>query len=754
MQTLTSVIIPESKANLTLPTALDELKNAPQWVCWQYVTRDGKRTKVPYRADRVGKAKANGPTTWTTYNAAVAACLVPHSTYEGVGFQFGNGYAGVDLDSAIDEHGQLKSWARAVVDKLDSYTELSPSGKGLHIVVKNSQLLDKALANNPTSIEAYTNAHFFTMTGKPLPGTRGSVEDRTEALHALVAEARADWKIINDLLRSDKALWDGDYSAYDNDHSRADLGLCSKLAYPCGKDAAQMDRVFRHSGLMRDKWDSPRDKWDNPREKSTYGRNTIGKALTSSTQPTTALTSSAQPATGTGQVTEGMYPLTDTGNAERLVAQYKDTLRYTKEVGWVSYTGTRWVVDEDAPYRAAIQVCRNTYKEAANAEGKAAREELAKWALDSESKYRQEAMVKQAQHMDAIKATLDDFDSHRTLLNTPNCVVDLATGETMPHSADLLLMKQTSVEYEPTALCPNFQGFLDTIFAKDSKPDAELIGYLQRAGGYSVTGLNSERVFFLCYGRGANGKTTFTEAITRVMGDYSQRAASDSFIQKRADTIPSDIADLKGARFVHAGELDAGAKLAESKVKELTGGESVKARHLYGKWFEFMPECKLWLSTNYKPDIRGTDNGIWSRVKLIPFTVQIPEAEQRNRDELLAEFMAEGSGILAWLVQGAVAWHAEGKQLHAPVAVTEATQAYREDQDALGDFLASRCTLSERATADGVKLYAAYMEWCGGSGTEAWNAKQFGKALEDHGFTKTRSNGNTTRHGLRLKVEG
>jgi putative DNA primase/helicase len=269
---------------------------------------------------------------------------------------------------------------------------------------------------------------------------------------------------------------------------------------------------------------------------------------------------------------------------------------------------------------------------------------------------------------------------------------------------------------------------------------AELVDYWQRVLGYALTGDVGEQVLFFLHGAGSNGKTTLLNVVLALVGDYGKQAPPDLLLAKRGDgNHPTEIADLLGARVVTTVEVEDGRRLAESLVKQLTGGDRLKARFMRQDFFEFDARFKLFLAANHRPVIRGTDHAIWRRVRLIPFDVTIPPAE---RDRTLPEKLrAELPGILAWAVQGCLAWQREG--LGLPDAVASATQSYRAEMDTLADFLAERCVLTETATATSKALFAAYRAWCEETGEKAMTQKAFTTRLSEHGLRPGRAPGGT-----------
>src|SRR5215211_7069457 len=438
------------------------------------------------------------------------------------------------------------------------------------------------------------------------------------------------------------------------------------------------------------------------------------------------------------------YNLTDLGNAERFVAQHGKNVRYCypwrKSLIW---TGSRWQRDEAGRvHRLAKETVRSIYREASEEEDEDRRKALAKHARASESETRIRAMVELAKS--EIPTSPDALDVDAMLLNVLNGTVDLRTGELRSHSREDLITKIAPIEYDPDAAAPMWEVFLERVL-----PSEDLRGFVQRAAGYSATGDTSEQCMFIHHGLGANGKSTFQETITAALGDYAMRTPTETLLVKRTGGVPNDVARLKGARFVTASETEEGRRLAESLVKDLTGHDTISARFMWAEWFDFKPTHALHLSTNHKPEIRGTDPAIWRRIRLIPWAVTIPPGEQDRR--LAEKLRSELPGVLAWIVHGCLAWQCKG--LQAPEEVRRATRAYRAEMDVLAAFLADCCVRDEDETAFAGELWGAWKRWCEETGEQAGSQKRFGGRLAERGFLNHRDSktGRKVWSGLSLR---
>jgi len=436
---------------------------------------------------------------------------------------------------------------------------------------------------------------------------------------------------------------------------------------------------------------------------------------------------------------------TDLGNARRLVRRHGENIRYCHAWGtWLLWRGTHWEHDRNEEIqRLARDTVASVYAEAAQAGDDDRRKALAKWALKSESRSRLVNMVETAKA--EIYVLHNDLDADLGLLNCLNGTIDLRTGAIRPHSQEDLITKLCPTTYNPDMDCPLWEAFLWRIMGGNQG----LIDFLQRAIGYSLTGLITEQCLFFMYGVGANGKSTFVNTIASMLGDYAQKAPTEMLMAKYNATIPNDIARLPGSRFVVAAEIEEGRRLAESLVKDLTGGDTMVARYLHQEFFEFKPTHKLWVYGNHKPIIKGTDEGIWRRMRLIPFEVTIPKAEQD--EALCTKLQDELPGILAWAVRGCMEWQRDG--LGMPAAVQDATQAYRAEMDTITAFLTECCIVDPNGNyaARASHLYKAYAEWCKNNGESAISGTRFGNTLRERGFNKEkRVTGYVTYHGIGL----
>lgn len=429
-------------------------------------------------------------------------------------------------------------------------------------------------------------------------------------------------------------------------------------------------------------------------------------------------------------ITEIPVKNTDLGNARRLVKAHGKDLRYVAAQGhWYYWDGKRWCVDQVGEVmRRAKDTVSQMYQEASLLQDEVARRDLAAWAMRSESASRLEALVKLARTEPELATTLDAFDQDQWLLNCLNGTLDLRTMRQREHRREDLITRLIAIDYDPEAQCPLWETFLDQVMGGNT----ELQSHLQRAIGATLVGENRDQVFYVLYGTGQNGKSTFQTTLGTMLGEYAMHADSRTILVRQGDSPRGDIARLKGARIVTIAELGTGRNLDEGVVKQLTGGDKVTVRHLYQEEFEYLPQFTIFLATNQKPVIRGTDVGIWRRIQMIPFQVSIPNGE---RDEQLpAKLKQEMPGILAWAVRGCREWQEKG--LQPPDEVLQATARYRNEMDVVGQYFDERVVSRTGARTKAADLYTDYQSWCRDNGEEALARRKFIEQMEQRGVVR------------------
>jgi putative DNA primase/helicase len=443
------------------------------------------------------------------------------------------------------------------------------------------------------------------------------------------------------------------------------------------------------------------------------------------------------------------FPYTDAGNGERLAARFGRDVRYSHpQRMWLVYNGVRWEPDQTGEmFQRAKLLARLLYDEAAQLIDENLRKACAGWARKCESADRLRAALFCAQSEAGIPVLPAELDTHADLLNFTNGTVDLRTGALRPHQRQDFITKMVHYPYRPEATCPTFLAFLKRITANH----AGLVGYLQRAFGYSLTGHTIEKAVFLLHGRGDNGKSTLLTAFLKILEEYGVLLQIDTLmVRQESNNTQADLADLRGARFVMTSETEEGQRLAEGKLKRITQGMGrIKATRKYENPVEFPESHKLWIDANHLPIVRGTDNAIWNRLHPVPFDVTIPKDEQDK--ELPAKLAAEADGILAWAVAGAVRWYSEG--LGKPSDVEQAGDAWRAQSDRIGRFITDCCITEDFAQAKARALYSAYRTWGEQGGEHAVTETAFATALQERGFSKTHTRYGAIYSGIGLLAE-
>lgn len=437
------------------------------------------------------------------------------------------------------------------------------------------------------------------------------------------------------------------------------------------------------------------------------------------------------------------FELTDLGNAERLVSAYGDDIAYVPQLGWLYYNGKKWEKDNDSLKLrdlAAI-TARNIRNEAVKEKDPEAFKRLANHAVRSESASRIGAMLQLAEPK-CVK-NLDIFDNNDFLLNVNNGTIDLRTGQLRPHRREDFLMRVSPVNYNPDATSSRFGDFLTEVF-----PDRETREMVHRIAGYCITGSTREEKFFIAWGSGANGKSKFWESISNTIGsDYAIKAPRGLFVQSRDKSAETMVSSLYGVRLAMDSETDEGRKLDEGLLKDLTGESIIKARFLYKERFDFRATHKLVLSTNHRPKISGTDNGIWRRLVLIPFSVTIPE---EKRDPLLSEKLkADAEAILSWLVMGAQIWYNVG--LKIPSCVSSVINEYKSEEDVIGQWIQEEICTSHAGKVSAKDLYTSFKNWTETRGERVISQKALGNRLTNRGYVKKLERAGYCYMGIELK---
>lgn len=426
---------------------------------------------------------------------------------------------------------------------------------------------------------------------------------------------------------------------------------------------------------------------------------------------------------------------TDTGNAERIEAMFGRRIRYVhQQKRWLAWNNSHWVEADPVIYQMVPEVARLFHaqceKELQKALDKGDEDGAKHWAkrasfaMGTENAPRIKACVEVARSLPGLATYPGDYDRDLWSFNVANGTIDLRTGELMPHRRIDLHRKVANIEFDPGARSPRFLKFF-----REVVPSAGVRKFIRNYIGMCLTGTMRDHVFPVFYGKGRNGKSTFLRLLKELLGDYVQSLPSETLRAKSyGGGIPNDVARLAGARLALALEFPEATRINEDLLKRLTGGDPITARFLNQEFFEFIPTAKFILATNHKPEFRGADDGVWRRVRLVPFNQHIP-AKRVDRD-LLEKMCEELPGILNWALRGCLSWQAEG--LCVPPEMDALTEEYREESDVIGQFLSDNCIVdAPEVMVEASALYAAFRDWMVETGGKPWQQITFGRAMSE-----------------------
>jgi putative DNA primase/helicase len=711
----------------------DTMVPIPQWVTWRLEPnpdRPEKPNKAPYDPKTGRHGSSTNNRTWGSFEQATQA--VKTYQHKGIGFVFAanDGMVFIDLDGCRNPvTGELDALAQWALHTLDTYTEVSQSGRGIHLIAKGELAPGVNHRLEPLA-EVYAEKRFVAMTGQHVPGTPTDVMVRPEAVkhvHSMLGSmARIEKDIRGGAFGpTRKRLWEGDRSDFDNDDSAADFSMLTFLAYSFN-DPEVIEVIMRRTKLVR-------QKWDDARGETTW----LGYQIQAAMAKVADARKSAIP--------DALDRRTDLGLARIFVQQHGDKIRYVYAWSkWLVWDGRQWVQDDSgAVARLLINTVETLFAAIIDESDPLKRQEALRWAAKCESATSIQNALYLASKLPGVPIDHKDLDPDPWLFNVGNGVLDLKTGALLAHDPAYLITKMAGTSWDAEAECPIWRTFLETVL-----PDLETRLFLQRAAGYSMTGLTWEQCLFFLFGSGQNGKTTALEVLMKLFGEYAGKTRAETFMEKRGQSVPNDVAALVGLRLVTTSEIGQDQKLNEAIVKDVTGADTMTARFMRQEFFSFVPVLKAWMYGNHKPIINGTDDGIWRRIRLVPFAVRIPD--ERKDPELPSKLAAELPGILHWAMEGCSAWREDG--LSIPEQVKEATAEYRDQMDTLGEFLAARCVTGSNLSVTTAKLYNTYVGWSNRRNEKPISQKALGLRLSERGFTKGKVGQDRGWTGLRLKM--
>ncbi|MES1195353.1 MAG: phage/plasmid primase, P4 family [Steroidobacter sp.] len=442
----------------------------------------------------------------------------------------------------------------------------------------------------------------------------------------------------------------------------------------------------------------------------------------------------------------GLSDITDTdlANAQRLAKRHGTELRFTPERGWYVWDGKRWAADEKQIQlqSRAKETALAIFDDVKNAIDRNA---AYKHARKSQSKSALEAMMWLERSEPGIPARLTDFDADGWQFNLRNGTLDLRTGQLQPHCREDLITNLADIEFDEKADCELWDSFLWRVTDRNE----ELYAYLRRFVGYLLVGDTSEQALHFMYGLGANGKSVFCEVLLRLLGEYAITVSPDLIMLKRHGGIPNDVARLRGVRAALMNETSQGARFDEAKLKDLTGGDTLTARFLHQEFFDFAPTHRIVIRGNHKPSINGTDEGIWRRLRLVPFMVTIPEDERDH--QLLLKLEAELPGILNWALAGCREWQRDG--LKPPAIIMDAVKAYRDESDTLGRFIDEHCEVKKLGQVKSSTFFQRYQQYAEQAGGRWITSKELPHEMQRRGFIWKRTKAGGVFEGIEIPME-
>ena len=753
-----------------------ELKANASFCVWKKEKRGGKSTKVPYNPKTGRMAKTNEPQTFTDFNTAMKTFAM--GGYDGIGYRVSEGIGAIDIDHCIREDGSLNDVAASILGFFpDTYFEKSPSGTGLRGFFQLSPdfAYDKTqyyINNREHGLEVYlpgvTN-RFVTVTGdvyrqgtvsrndEALQSTLDTFMRRSTRVESNTIEACSyldDDAVIAHALKSEagekfKALYNGQWSELYDSQSDADMALVGMLAFWCGNVEEQIDRIFRDSGLMR-------EKWDRKTGDSTYGQITIRNVVSSNdtiyipvhdigsaeddfddidtADEHAAFTPDLSHVTLTLEEmqphTNPRYQRDEIGIGNIFADYYKPIARFNADRGiWYVYDGQIWQPDESALAVAELAklLADRLYTFALQIKDEDTRNRYIKRMQKLQLRKNRKTMIEDAKSVFAVPHSV--FDKNIDLFNCQNGTLNLTTGEFRPHSPADFITLISGITYDPNATCPRWNQFISEVMMNDS----DLASYLQKALGYALTGDTSLECLFILYGATSrNGKGTTMETFLRVMGDYGKTSNPEMLSTKFGNTNASgpseEIARLAGVRFVNISEPEKKITFNAALVKRMTGNDTLNARFLHENSFDFKPNFKIFINTNYKPSVSDMTLFYSNRLKLIPFKRHFEEHEQ---DKNLKTFFAEDgnlSAIFNWCYEGYRRLRIEA--LKDPEAVISATKEYEEESDRIGQFVDAWLEEGEAYEVRTSAAYRLYGEWCDKYGYRKENSTNFNNAIQ------------------------
>ncbi len=707
-----------------------ELRTTDQFVCWREESRDGDVTKIPYSVHG-GRASSTNPKTWAPFDEAMAVS----ARYDGIGFVFteDDPFTGIDIDKCRNaETGEIEPWAWKIVAALDSYTEVSPSGTGLHIFVKATL---PGSNNRKGPLEMYESGRYFTLTGEHLGGSPTEIHERQDVLERLYQHVfkveKAPSTTNGHKLRSVsldvgnedllalamqakngekfRRLWRGDTSDYAGDESRADLALSSLLAFWTDGDTARMDHLFRQSGLMRDKWN-----------RHDYRERTFNKVLEGRTefyQPGEKVS-----ANGNGSESQRATSKPSPPTHDELRGRWIDGNPYHAHgLGvWRRYEAGTWPVVSETSVKGEI----SSIIEAAKPEG------IKPTA----------SILASVTELTRIKVFVPDerWDADPDILVCKNGALRISTGELAEHRPGHYATTAVPYEYNPEA-----RPVIWNYFLQNTVPVAA--DFLQEFAGYALTTEMGHELAVWLFGPPGSGKSTFIAGLAAMLGHRAGILGLADLERSRFT-----LADLPGKTLVVASEQPSSYLASTNTLNAIISGEPIQVERKYHDPFTVMPHAKVCWAMNELPRVADANSGLFRRVKVVAF----PALAEDERDPKIKHTIEqEGAGILNWALEGL--WRLKKRgHFEVPAGVEDATKQFRENNDVPALFVEDRCIQGVDLKVQASQLYTEYKEWCLENGHRPMSSTRLADDWARLGFEKTASNGRRFYRGLALRLVG
>ena len=742
----------------------EELRAVPQWDCWKLV--DGAKIPVDPRTGRAYPRGLRSDDMSTATFEEARTFFEKNALASGLGFRFKSRdpFLGVDLDDVRNpETGEVLAWAKDLVARFATYTEISPSGTGLHIIsrARLPRAVTKTIVN-ACGVEMYFDGRYFTITGNQLEGTPRKIAD---------AQIQADY--LYEFLTGSEG---GVPGLEEFDEKDLAMPRAAGIALPVGTDFERLlvERGWRfRKAVERD--GSTSYAYHGLGGQPCLIQGTVHEAQARNARQARFVVKDGyvfhqcfdsdcqaveEPKTrralrkiGFGALLEASLDLEDVfrrdvANAALFAKMHAGNVVYVADQRlWYAWDGRRFLANNlGEVYRRARATIKHLYEEAINEPEKERRKAKLAWAVASEG--RVERIVKYAESESALEAFRfsEAFDRDDYLFNCANGVLNLKTGELTPHNQRYRITRLSPVAYDPRARCPEFEIWL----ALTCGGDRELAEYLMRFVGYSASGLTTEQCFWLFYGPTKTGKSTFIRLVRGLLGDYSSTLPEGAVLVSSTSNPEHALAELAGTRLATLVELRAGVRYDEGKLKQITGQDKIGASKKYLNFFEFESHAKLAMAVNDRPSVRDTGDAFWNRVKPVPFLAFVPpEKRIAELDRKLLE--AEGPGILALAVRAFQSYLRDG--IREPRAVREAASAYREEQDFILQFIEEKCERDPSERTSFAAIYASFLGWIKENNFRSAMSKvRFGRELTRLGFAISKNgDGDWVREGIKVR---